>query len=792
MPVCQVGWAVCIWVLGWFNTVKCGYRGGADMVANRKLSWVALLLAVGSVPVVNAATFVVNTTVDAVDSAPGNGSCATAAGQCSLRAAIQEANVLAGADVITLPAGTYRLDIGGQGEEAAARGDLDISSEIVINGAAANTTIVDGMKQDRVFQVHRAGVATLNKLAIRNGSANVDGLGGGLSNRGGTVTLNDCNVYRNIGSGFGGGLDNNSFGGQGDVSNSMARMTVNRCTISDNVVLGNGGGVSNNDGILVINDSTIRNNSGGQFASNVQGGGIYNSSALQLPGAGEMASMTVNRTLITGHSVLSDGGGIYHLMGNMTISNSTISDNEAKRNGGGIFIANTLTALSTNRIVHTTITDNSAHGNDTSEPPKGFGGGGLFNGNPSNPNGAVVTYLENSLIAGNMIGGNCYNIGVLEKQGNFIDGTSCNNAGDTSGRSYSATEIGLGLLKDNGGPTQTHGLLPGSLAINTAVTALCKPVDQRGYTRPASGCDAGAFEVEGVVPSTPLVPTPSSSGVSTDGQNRVPQAFPMPYVAVAGEALNGVLNGVDFDGDPLTYEIVTQPTKGTIGLRNTSATANNVIPGSFTYVAGSGATGSDSFTYRVCDVISCSEPALISIVISNGAAVSDIGITLASGTGTASPITVLTGPSLDVFAPTADYNYPLGAFYFNVAVNAGVTAGSVTVTLKLPAAASIAANAVIRKLDNKGVWRTLGSVPNSLESTGVIDRSAKTITLVLRDNDRFDTDPAVGRISDPVAIAVPKVAAEESIAARPASGGGAVALFGLAALMLVAVRRRRH
>ena len=769
------------------------------MVANRKFLGV-LLLALGLVPAANAATFLVNTTLDAVDVNPGDGSCATAAGQCSLRAAIQESNALsvrrlpivALSDGITLPAGVYRLSIGGQGEDAAAQGDLDITGQVVINGAAADTTIIDGMKLDRVFQVHRTGIATLNRITIRNGSANVDGLGGGLSNRGGTVTLNDCNVYRNIGSGFGGGLDNNSFGGQGDVSNSMARMTVNRCTISENIVLGNGGGVSNNDGILVINDSTIRNNSGGQFASNVQGGGIYNSSALQLPGVSETASLTVNRTLITGHSVLSDGGGIYHLMGNMTISNSTLSYNEAKRNGGGIFIANTLTALSTNRIVHTTITDNSAHGNDTSEPPKGFGGGGLFNGNPSNPSGVVTTYLENSLIAGNIIGGNCHNIGILEKQGNFIDGTSCNNAGDTSGRTYTSTEIGLGVLKVNGGPTQTHALLPGSLAINTAVTALCKPTDQRSYTRPASGCDAGAFEVEGVVPSTPLVPTPSSSGVSTDGQNRVPLAFPMPYVAVAGEALNGVLNGADSDGDPLTYEIVTQPTKGAIGLRNTNSTINNVIPGSFTYVAGSGATGSDSFTYKACDFIACSEPAVISIVISSGAAVSDIGISLASGTGTTSPITVLTGPSLDVFAPTADYNYPLGAFYFNVVVNSGVTAGSVTVTLQLPAAASIAANAVIRKLDNKGVWRTLGTVPNALESTGVIDRSAKTITLVLRDNDRFDTNPAVGVISDPVAIAVPKVAVGESVVVRPANGGGgAVALLGVAALMLVAMRRRR-
>lgn len=772
------------------------------MVANRVSIVVALLLVVGA-SAAGAASFTVNTTVDAVDANRGDGNCLTAAGQCSLRAAIQESNALSvqrlprvtAVDAITLPAGVYRLTIGGQGEDAAALGDIDISSEVTINGAGADTTIIDGMKQDRVFQVHRGGIATLNKLTIRNGSANDNGMGGGLSNRGGVVTLNDCNVYRNIGSGFGGGLDNNSFGGQGDVGNSMARMTVNRCTISENVVMGNGGGLSNNDGILIINDSTIRNNSGGQFASNIQGGGIYNSSALQLPGSNEVASLQVNGTLITDHSVLSDGGGIYHLMGNMTVSNSTITGNEAKRNGGGIFIANTFSALTTNRIVHTTITDNSAHANDTSEPPRGFGGGGLFNGNPSNPSGVVTTYLENSLVAGNGVGGNCYNIGRLVKQGSFIDGSSCNNPGESPGTVYTAAQIGLGVLKDNGGPTATHALLSGSLAINTAATALCKPVDQRGYTRPASGCDAGAFEVEGVAPATPVLPPPPApGGVSSAEPNRVPQAFPIPYIAVAGEPLHGVLNGVDFDGDPLTYQIVTQPTQGTVGLENPVEVANNVIPGSFTYVARSTATGGDSFTYKACDFVSCSEPATISIVMSDRAAVSEIGVTLASGTGTVSPITVLTGPSLNVFAPTPDYNYPLGAFFFNVKVNSGVGGGAVTVTLKLPAAATIPANAVVRKMDNKGVWHTLGALPNAQQSTGAIDPVAKTITLVLRDNDRFDMDPAIGAISDPVALAVPLVAADSNVPveAKTSSGGGAVPLFGLVALLLVAVRRHLH
>src|SRR5215210_3997640 len=72
---------------------------------------------------VNAATFVVNTTADTQDAAPGNGTCADAAGACSLRAAITEANALAGADIITVPAGTYTQTLAGANEDANAGGD---------------------------------------------------------------------------------------------------------------------------------------------------------------------------------------------------------------------------------------------------------------------------------------------------------------------------------------------------------------------------------------------------------------------------------------------------------------------------------------------------------------------------------------------------------------------------------------------------------------------------------------------------------------------------------------------
>lgn len=54
--------------------------------------------------------FTDNSTVDEVDANPGDGSClSTPSGQCTLRAAIIEANALPGADTLNLPAGAYTL-----------------------------------------------------------------------------------------------------------------------------------------------------------------------------------------------------------------------------------------------------------------------------------------------------------------------------------------------------------------------------------------------------------------------------------------------------------------------------------------------------------------------------------------------------------------------------------------------------------------------------------------------------------------------------------------------------------
>ena len=66
----------------------------------------------------------------------------------------------------------------------------------------------------------------------------------------------------------------------------------------------------------------------------------------------------------------------------------------------------------------------------------------------------------------------------------------------------------VGPLRDNGGPTQTHALLPGSSAIDqipsttdAVLIGICRSgvcvTDQRGVPRPQTGSDIGAYEYSG-------------------------------------------------------------------------------------------------------------------------------------------------------------------------------------------------------------------------------------------------------------------------------------------------------
>jgi len=188
-------------------------------------------------------------------------------------------------------------------------------------------------------------------------------------------------------------------------------------------------------------------------------------------------TLTVIGSTITGNRA-AFGGGISN-GGVLTVVNSTISGNTATFGGGGI----TNHAGQTLTVDASTITGNSA----------GLGGGVVSDG--------TVT-LENALVAANPSGGNCFSDGVLTDAGyNLDDDGMCGLSSVNHSLSNTNPLLDPVGLKDNGGPTPTIALLPGSPAIDAIPPSVngcgtTLTTDQREVTRPqGSGCDIGAFEL---------------------------------------------------------------------------------------------------------------------------------------------------------------------------------------------------------------------------------------------------------------------------------------------------------
>src|SRR6476620_10104420 len=78
---------------------------------------------------------------------------ATADHKLSLREAIQLANTHVGADTINLQKGTYKITIGGAGEDFNKSGDLDIADDVTIKGDSKGGTVINAAAQDRVFDI---------------------------------------------------------------------------------------------------------------------------------------------------------------------------------------------------------------------------------------------------------------------------------------------------------------------------------------------------------------------------------------------------------------------------------------------------------------------------------------------------------------------------------------------------------------------------------------------------------------------------------------------------------------
>jgi hypothetical protein len=99
-------------------------------------------------------------------------------------------------------------------------------------------------------------------------------------------------------------------------------------------------------------------------------------------------------------------------------------------------------------------------------------------------------------------------LGATTSNGYNIEspGDTCGFDQGTDQPNVTSGALSLGPLADNGGPTETHALLPGSVAIDMIPGVDCvdadrEPLttDQRGKPRPETGgtmCDVGALEVQ--------------------------------------------------------------------------------------------------------------------------------------------------------------------------------------------------------------------------------------------------------------------------------------------------------
>jgi CSLREA domain-containing protein len=457
-------------------------------VRERLSIWVIAVAWAAVCHVAPAAAFTVNSQADEVDAKPGDGSCATAGGACTLRAAIQEANEQGGA-TINLGPGTYTLTIKPTGGlPDISNGDLDLYGELTISGADAKTTIVDGGGLDRVFSAQVASRVTISDVTVRNGAAQQGEDGGGIDNYG-NLTLEDVIVSGNrtqsdatlSADAPGGGIYN------------AATLAVRNCTITGNSAADMGGGI-HNKGILTVMMSTIAENT----AKTDRGGGLsnFNTATVILTtvsgntATGAGGGVENGGKLVLTHATVSGntgehGGGI-HTVGDLHMTDSTVAGNTARKSGGGIANERSSDALKgAAKLNGATIAGNK--------------GGGVSSGT------SAKMLLANTIVAANS-GGDC--AGTIVSAGyNLIQSTTGCDIGGRQEANVTGKDAKLGPLANNGGPTQTMALLAGSPAIDAGNPAppgsgkgACESTDQRGTKRPVDGagkavCDIGAYEL---------------------------------------------------------------------------------------------------------------------------------------------------------------------------------------------------------------------------------------------------------------------------------------------------------
>jgi len=240
---------------------------------------------------------------------------------------------------------------------------------------------------------------------------------------------------------------------------------------------------------------------GGATRDGENGGGILNRGVF-----------TLTNSTVSGNKAGGVGGGI-HSDGLLTVTNSTVSGNSAA-NGGGIHVGSEI-AVGSASLYNSTVSENVAE--------NGFGGGvrvwrgtlaltsTTVSGNIGTTGSAIsLQALESTAtLTNSLVDGQCFDLqpGVTSLGHNIESpGNSCGFDQGTDQVNVRAQDLNLGALQQNGGPTETHALQSGSVAIDDVPQAECldadgeaSTTDQRGEPRPeavASLCDVGAFEAQ--------------------------------------------------------------------------------------------------------------------------------------------------------------------------------------------------------------------------------------------------------------------------------------------------------
>lgn len=380
--------------------------------------------------------------------------------------------------------------------------DIFSSGSPLVNGGAIRNEAGQVTLHGCAFVGNRAaGGAVMFSGTGQNGDP---GLGGAIHNSG-SVTLDLCRFASNSASGGSAspypqwtGFSGSE--GSGGAIFNVGTLTVDRTSFSDNTATGGSG---NWGGAIA---GTLDGAPGGSGAG-ARGGAICNEGSLWI------TRSTFASNSVTGGSGGAGGNGVQY----MDIGGSGGSGGHAGSGlGGAVFNSGGASLVNCTIAFNNGSGGTGGHGGSGAGWRSGASGVGGAGGNGGSGCGGVSgsCSLLNCTVARNRGTAGAGGAGGSGSVGNPIPGAPGANGtawGGTSGSTLVNTLIAsntpaggdsfpnpkLGLLTDNGGPTLTMALMPGSPAIDAGITAGAPTTDQRGVTRPQGpGVDLGAFEFQ--------------------------------------------------------------------------------------------------------------------------------------------------------------------------------------------------------------------------------------------------------------------------------------------------------